>query len=250
MKNLIIGLLLLPLFAVGQINDTWDAVKTGTTDMGKIYVGSTLVWAKPSQNPAYFGTGYMRFASSSSTMELPMPSSVSSNQVAVAVITLVKTGTSTGSISTPSGWAKVTEFTTSTNYNVLFAKSLNGSEPSSYDFTQTFSNFSYMWGAIFSYSNASNFTNATTGLYVNTTGFSVNTTPTTGRLCVNFCAIPDGQTISVSGDYSTNVRLGGSGYGQTIAATSVLGDGSQKTVTYSWPTQVSFASTYNGLEIY
>lgn len=30
----------------GQINDTWDAVKVGTTDMQKIYVGSTLVWEK------------------------------------------------------------------------------------------------------------------------------------------------------------------------------------------------------------
>ena len=29
-----------------QINDTWDAVKIGTTDMSRIYVGEKLVWEK------------------------------------------------------------------------------------------------------------------------------------------------------------------------------------------------------------
>lgn len=46
MRKLITILLLLPFFAFSQINDNWDAVKVGTTDMSKIYVGSTLVWQK------------------------------------------------------------------------------------------------------------------------------------------------------------------------------------------------------------
>ncbi|WP_372651000.1 hypothetical protein [Draconibacterium sp.] len=60
MKNLLVGILLLPFFAVGQINDTWDAVKVGTTDMGKIYVGSTLVWQKASgcTSPSVKGVQY------------------------------------------------------------------------------------------------------------------------------------------------------------------------------------------------
>jgi hypothetical protein len=249
MRKLITILLLLPFFAFSQINDNWDAVKVGTTDMSKIYVGSTLVWQKQVL-PYYLDNGPMRYISSSSTLELPMPNSVEDNQVAVAVITLIKSGTSTGEISTPTGWTRVAEYSVSTQYNALFAKSLDGGESASYNFTQTFSNFTEMWGAIFTYANATNFSGGGTSFYQNSTGFTSLPTIANERLGVNFCSIRIGETISISGDLSTDAILGGSGYGMTISATSLIGDGSQKTVTYSWTTQVPYASTYVGLEIY
>jgi hypothetical protein len=46
-KRLLFILLLLPILGISQINDTWDAVNIGSTQCGKIYSGSTLVWEKP-----------------------------------------------------------------------------------------------------------------------------------------------------------------------------------------------------------
>lgn len=47
MKKIIaIALLFISIISFSQINDTWDAVKIGTTDMSRIYVGDKLVWQK------------------------------------------------------------------------------------------------------------------------------------------------------------------------------------------------------------
>lgn len=49
MKKIItIALMFISITGFSQITDTWDAVKVGSTDIGKIYVGSNLVWEKES----------------------------------------------------------------------------------------------------------------------------------------------------------------------------------------------------------
>lgn len=46
MKRLFLIFIFFPVFGFGQINDNWDAVKVGTDDISKIYVGVDLVWEK------------------------------------------------------------------------------------------------------------------------------------------------------------------------------------------------------------
>lgn len=99
MKALITTLLLFPIIVFGQITDTWDAVKVGTTDMSKIYVGNTLVWQKPTDIPiAYKGSGGLA-SIVSTTLDVPIPSNSSGN-----LLIMIVGVEATTTINTPSGW--------------------------------------------------------------------------------------------------------------------------------------------------
>lgn len=100
MKNLLIAILLLPLFAVGQINDTWEAVKVGTTDMGKIYVGSSLVWQKQAALIQYIG------ASSAYNQSASLSTGTHANtNVGDLLILILRTKHGVTYSSAPSGWS-------------------------------------------------------------------------------------------------------------------------------------------------
>ena len=56
--------MLVSITGFSQITDTWDAVKVGSTDIGKIYVGSNLVWEKTTTSTTVL---YLETTSTSST---------------------------------------------------------------------------------------------------------------------------------------------------------------------------------------
>lgn len=225
-----------------------------TNEAGTAYGNEETFETLSSSYPYYYTTGGTGYSTvSDGYVTLDMPSGYASGQVAVAVIYIEKTS-GTGSCTAPTGWTKLSEYATTTNVVTWFAKVLDGSESSSYNFDNTYTTMTKHWGAIFSYENATGFTSPsgfyTAGFYGPATTFDVTPTPTNNRLGVTFCAIPNDDLITVSGDFSQDVNTIDFGFNLSISAASVVGDGTQKTATFTWTNNVLNAGTYVELEIY
>ncbi len=240
MKRLITILFIIPLTVLGQINDNWDAVKVGSSDMKKIYVGNTLVWQKL---PYYVDNGGLA-SSTGSTMNVSYPSGVSVGDGLILIFKIYAGDINAGSPPpAPSGWTIIGfyqdigyDFYAAVYYRVP-SSPLSGTV----SLTNTYSSTINQNGIIYRYSNVNgaDATLASVGMYY---GYSFSITPTPGIdelgiiTTVNFTS----GEVSTSGDFVEDSKIVDSGTSVTTVALSKIGDGTQKTASYSVASFINF----------
>ena len=121
-------ILLLPIMAVGQITDTWDAVYFNNSSKSKIYVNNKLVWQKQTEKtkPTVIGQNIDVFAYNDATISLSVPALSAGD---LMVITIASTANTTVGAPTYSIWTQPVNYSPN-NYPSLdvYYKVASGSE--------------------------------------------------------------------------------------------------------------------------
>jgi len=239
MKNLIVILIFLPFVAFSQINDTWDAVKVGTTDMSKIYVGSDLVWEKASETFEYLDNGGIAYNDATPYIDVPFPATVNSGDLLILILH-IKQDDLYGTITGQDGFTLISYRDNNDGTVVAwFYKIAAGSESGTVQINHNFYPTNGQAAAMFRYASPASVdvSNTYTDYYSNSNGQGSGTVSlSSGQASIIFISCETDYTVTISGGSNTYtldaVLYTSSGGGFAIGAAS--SDVVETTQSTSW----------------
>jgi hypothetical protein len=227
MKNLLIGILLLPLLAVGQITDTWDDVYVNGTSFNKMYVNGALVWQKVSETFEYLDNGGLAYNDATPYIDVPFPTTVNSGDLLILILH-IKQNDMYGTIAGQDGFTLISYRDNNDGTVVAwFYKIAAGSESGTVQINHNFYPTNGQAAVMFRYTSPASVdvSNTYTDYYSNSNGQGSGIVSlSSGQASIIFISCETDYTVTISGGSNTYtldaVLYTSSGGGFAIGAAS------------------------------